>query len=312
MNAPELLRELLPDQPYERADAPYRLLRVSGPDAGEFLHRLCSQDVLSLGDGQVRPAAFLDPKGKLLVTCLVFRLDGAFWLETQAEQVDRLAAVLERYHFTEKLAIERAQVGACFEYVGWWSNVPAQDCRASRAQGGPEVSFARRGVRFLRSYGAPLAFDRLHDDGGTSREATAPLTTERAECVRMLVGLLRVGLETEATTLALEADLDDHLSTTKGCYVGQDIVARVHTYGHTNRKACLLHLAAGAPIAAPQPLLEPEDQLAVGRVLHALPIPGRDARLGVGYLPKDFQALGTKLALADGTSVTVAGFATST
>jgi folate-binding protein YgfZ len=123
----------------------------------------------------------------------------------------------------------------------------------------------------------------------------------------MLAGCLRVGVETEATTLALEAEIEDHISTTKGCYTGQEIVARIHTYGHTNRKACLLLLAAGAPITQAQELQD-DDAIAVGRVLHAVPVPGVDARLGVGYLPKDFQALGTKLRLGDGGMVEVLGY----
>jgi folate-binding protein YgfZ len=124
----------------------------------------------------------------------------------------------------------------------------------------------------------------------------------------MLAGFVRTGIETEPATLALEADLDDHVSGTKGCYTGQEIVARIHTYGHVNRKLCLLLLAPGEPIRAAQPLHELEDRIAVGRVLHAVPIPGREQRLGLGYLPKDFQALGSKLALADGAAVEVIGY----
>jgi folate-binding protein YgfZ len=124
----------------------------------------------------------------------------------------------------------------------------------------------------------------------------------------MAAGLVRVGIETEPSTLALEADLDDHCSTTKGCYTGQEIVARIHTYGHVNRRLCLLHLAPGERIAAPQQLLEPDDGVAVGRVMHAVPVPGQAARLGLGYLPKDFQAVGTNLRLADGAAVRVIAF----
>ena len=94
----------------------------------------------------------------------------------------------------------------------------------------------------MRSHGAAI---RL-------QAPPSPLSDGDAECLRLLAGLLRVGVETEPTTLALEADLDDHVSTTKGCYTGQEIVARIHTYGHVNRKACLLHLAPGAPITAAQ------------------------------------------------------------
>jgi folate-binding protein YgfZ len=150
-----------------------------------------------------------------------------------------------------------------------------------------------------------VRFTRRH--GGAVAAGLAPASAELAECARLLAGFVRVGVETEATTLALEADLDDHVSTTKGCYTGQEIVARIHTYGHTNRKACLLWLGAGAPITAAQELQD-DDEIAVGRVLHAVPVPGHAARLGLGYLPKDFQGLGTKLRLAGGGGVEVIGY----
>lgn len=294
-------------QPFARADAPFRLLRLRGPDAGDFLQRLCSQDVLSLPAGQLRPAAFLDAKGKLLVTCLVFRDDASFWLEVGADQEERLAALLDRYHFTEKLAIERVPAGPCWEEV--WYSGSSDDGTVRWHEAGPSLCFARRGVLFQRVHGASAVHAELvTDEGRKTPVSSRPLDADRAECLRMLTGLVRVGVETEANTLALEADLDDHCSTTKGCYTGQEIVARIHTYGHVNRKLCLLQLAAGERFAAPLPLHEPEDDVPVGRVLHAVPIPGLDARLGVGYLPKDFQALGTRLRLADRSEVVVIGY----
>ena len=109
-------------------------------------------------------------------------------------------------------------------------------------------------------------------------------------------------------TLALEAHHDDHSSTTKGCYTGQEIVARIHTYGHVNRKLCLLRLPMGEAINEPVVLHELEDDLAVGRVMHAVPLAQHDMRLGLGYLPPDFQAIGTRLTLAGQGDVEVIGF----
>ncbi len=310
MNRHELLRTLVANDglaPFVRADAPFRLLRVGGPDAGEFLQRLCTQDVLDLAPGKVAPAAFLDAKGKLLVTCLVFRIDGAFCLEVASDQADRLATLLERYHFTEKVTIALQPAQRCEEQV-WFAGSSADDTAAS-TESWIQVTYARRGVLFERTHGASKVERGVLGDDGMERPVhPRPMSAERAECLRMLAGLVRVGVETEPTTLALEADLDDHISTTKGCYTGQEIVARIHTYGHTNRKLCLLLLAPGEPITAPQPLHELEDRLAVGRVMHAVPIPDLPERLGVGYLPKDFSAIGTKLALADGSAVEVIGY----
>jgi len=309
MNPDPLTAELLANGPFARDDAPFRLIEVAGAQAGEFLQRLCTQDVVGLADGAVAPAAFLDSKGKLVATCLVFRLGESFWLETQQEQAERLAALLERYHFNEKLTMQHRAQWPCQELV-----LPAAEPLLARAEQAPPgkqgvaVWFARRGVQFWRMHGVPghrFAVVGSEDD---KEYHPQDLTPDLAECLRMGAGLVRVGLETEPTTLALEADLDDHCSTTKGCYTGQEIVARIHTYGHVNRKLCLLHLAAGPAITAPQSLHELDDQLAVGRVMHAVPVPGKPVRVGLGYLPTDFQGLHTKLALADGSAVTVAGF----
>ncbi|MEO6596013.1 MAG: hypothetical protein ABIP94_14780 [Planctomycetota bacterium] len=296
MTVDPLTAELLTSGPFARDDAPFRLLELAGPDAAEFLHRLCTQEVLGLAEGQVVPAAFLDAKGKLQVTCLIGRLGSSWWIETHAEQEERLAALLERYHFTEKLTVQRRGEGPCHEVV--MAAPPTASRTIASSDGVIALRWSRRGVSFVRRHGA-----------GAAATTGAPLAPELAECLRMGAGLVRVGVDTEPSTLALEADLDDHCSTTKGCYTGQEIVARIHTYGHVNRKLCLLHLTAGEVIAVPVPLLELEDQLPVGRVMHAVPVPGRSKRVGLGYLPKDFQAIGTKLALSDGSAVEVVGFA---
>jgi folate-binding protein YgfZ len=304
-----LTSRLLAGGPFSRPDAPFRLVEVAGPDAGDFLQRLCSQDVLGLAEERVAPAAFLDAKGKLQVTCLGFRLGGSFWLEVQQEQASRLLELLERYHFTEKLVIAPRELGSGWEYVSFGGGTPEQNRAIRREE--PEglvVQFERRGIMFVRSYGSELHMENVRDDDTTEPVVHRALTPELAECLRMAAGFVRVGVETEPNTLALEADLDDHCSTTKGCYTGQEIVARIHTYGHVNRRLCLLHLADGPEITAAEPLHEPEDDAPVGRVLHAVKAPGQAMRVGLGYLPADFQAIGTKLRLADGAEVAIAGF----
>ncbi|MCK5944684.1 MAG: hypothetical protein KAI24_22035, partial [Planctomycetes bacterium] len=68
-------------------------------------------------------------------------------------------------------------------------------------------------------------------------------------------------------------------------------------------------LDEGPRIDAPATLLETEDEIPVGRVMHAVPLAGRGLRVGLGYLPKDFQAVGTRLKLESGGDVEVVGFA---
>lgn len=308
MNRTQLLSALLEDAPGTlwRAAAPYALLLVEGPDAGDFLQRLCSQDVLGVADGVLQPAAFLDAKGKLLATVQVARLAGQYWLETASEQAGKLHALLERYHFTEKLRLELRPQAAVQEWIA--AAGAAAAAQAVWRDGRLDLQSCRRGIAFRRVHG-PVGEERPWSlAGGEAGAAVRELSPARAEALRMAAGLVRVGVESEPATLALEADLDDHCSTTKGCYTGQEIVARIHTYGHTNRSLALLWLGMGPAIEAATPLHELEDNLPVGRVLHAVPLPELGGRLGLGYLPKDFQAAGTGLRLADGGEVVVVGW----
>ena len=98
MTEPSLTATLLANGPYARDDAPYALLEVAGPDAGAFLQRLCTQDVLGLAAGEVAPAAFLDAKGKVQFTVLIWPHGDGFCMETQQEQRQRLLELLGRDH----------------------------------------------------------------------------------------------------------------------------------------------------------------------------------------------------------------------
>jgi folate-binding protein YgfZ len=248
MTKPGLLSDLVgtdPSAPFARSDAPFRLLRLEGPDAGDFLQRLCTQDVLGAGDGEVRPAAFLDAKGKLVATCLVVRIGGAFWLEVAAEQEEKLAALLERYHFTEKLTIVRVPAQPVHEHV--WYAGSSGDNRAALFDGHVKLAVARRGVLFERCHGAMVGQSILRDDGALVPATPRRLDEARAECLRMLAGFVRVGIETEPATLALEALLDDHCSTTKGCYTGQEIVARTQYRGILKKRMALAHVEGATP-----------------------------------------------------------------
>ena len=298
---------VLDQGPWLRVPAPFAAIVVKGPDVEDYLQRLCSQDVVGLGEGRCAPAAFLDAKGKLQHTCLLARLGGVFWLETQAHQAKGLLALLDHYHFTEKVAFA-AFAGECAEWIG--AALPPGRLSPGAAwpvAGGMALCWERRGMHFVRVHAPDGACAALQDLVGGP--PLRPLDENTAELLRMGAGIVRVGWDTEPGTLALEADLADHVSLTKGCFTGQEIVARIHTYGHVNRGLVLLHLQGDAPIAQPVTLVEAEDGVPVGRVMRALPVPGRGMRMGFGYLPGDFQAPGTRLRLgtAGGDEVVVAG-----
>jgi tRNA-modifying protein YgfZ len=304
MNHLELCANLLGKGSYERSDAPFATLEIVGPDAGGFLQGLCSQDVLGLAEGRVAPAAFLNAKGRVQFTCLVCRRGESVWLETPVAQVEALQELLERYHFSEKLTIHRRELGPCTERV----EVAADELLTGECSWREDgqlgtVCVTRRGIRMWRTYGEVA-------DGEAA--AQSPMTTAQAETARMLAGFVLVGVETEASTLVIEAGLADHCSLRKGCYTGQEIVARIYSYGHVNRQLCVLRLEPGDAIKEPVALHELEDDIPIGRVMYAIELQEPKMRLGVGYLPSEFQELQTqaredwqKLSLAGETEVRV-------
>lgn len=295
LHGDSLHRELLGSAPFTRAAAPWSVVSVEGRDALDFLQRLCSQDVVGLPPGSSRPGAFLDPKGKLQLTCRVVRAGDRVLLEVRTELQDRLLQLLERYHFTEQLQFAAQTGWTCSEWIGATLPAGLAADQAVVSDDGLVLAVQRHGVATVHAYGTAPA-----------PASAQPLAEDHAEALYMLQGLVRTGADTEPRTLVLEAGLEDHCSTTKGCYTGQEIVARIHTYGHTNRRLCLLRLEGAAPIAAPVELQEPEDGVAVGRVMRAVPLPSGRQRLGVGYLPQDFQQPGQRLRLAgDGSGVEV-------
>jgi len=287
-----------------RQQGGHSLVRVAGPDAVDYLHRLCSQDVAAMAPGDLGPACFLDGKGKLLQIVLVARVADGLWLEAQEHKAAELLELLDRYHFTEQLTLSPGpEDWDCAEV---WSReplaAPAPGKHIELEGGGVALSWQRDGLTWVRYHGPAAALSSACPD-------LPQLSNSQCECLRILAGIPWVGRDTDERTLALEAPLDDHVSTTKGCYTGQEIVARIHTYGHTNRALCRVSIEGVGSVEVGTALLEPEDSDAVGRVMSVVDVPGQEARLGLGFLPAAFTAAGSRLVLGEsgGPAVTVLG-----
>ncbi|MEZ5963756.1 MAG: hypothetical protein R3F56_07915 [Planctomycetota bacterium] len=279
------------------APAPFACLVVSGPDAVGFVHRLCTQDIEGLAAGRAAPGAFLTPKGKLETLAWLAREPDRVWIEVQAHELDKLTTLLDRYHFSERLSLEPMRAWSCQMLVGadvWSHEGVGQPAAAVEAE---PLWFAgaTRGLQWVRFHGEALAVP-----AGPWRR----VELQEWELLRIAAGLPWMGVDADATTLALEADIDDHVATDKGCYTGQEIVARIHTYGHTNRRLCRLRVHATGTGEAPAAIVDGDGD-EVGRVTSIARVPeGADA-LALGYLPHELANAGASLRLASGASVEV-------
>ena len=216
------------------------LVWVEGPDAASFLHGLLSNDVEGLAAGRARPALFLDAKGHIQVDVRV-RRDGedAFTLVAPAALGERLTELLERYHFSEDLEILGPEGVDLLTVAG----VPA-------AAAGP--------AQIVLDGTLPGTLDLVVDDAGATIAALGvpEVPAEALEMARIAAGVPAVGVDTGPATLVQEVGLQDAaVSFDKGCYLGQETVARVRYRGRVNRALRGIALGgepvpAGAPIRA--------------------------------------------------------------
>ena len=208
------------------------LIWVEGPDAGGFLHGLLTNDVAALAPRGSCAALLLDAKGHIQAAMRV-RNDGegAYTLLVDAEAADAVAGLLERYHFSEDLEILGPEAVQVVTLTG------------DVAVPGSLAQIAVPGV-------LPGSRELVVDDAAA---ALAALGVEEApadalELARIAAGVPRVGVDTGPATLVQEAGLEDEaVSFSKGCYLGQETVARVAYRGRVNRR--LRGIALGAPAA---------------------------------------------------------------
>jgi folate-binding protein YgfZ len=224
-------------------------VNVEGPEAGAFLERMLSNEVVSLEPGrEARPALLLTPKSRIVAPLRVVREEPeTFLLITEAELAETVASTLLRARFAAKCEIEVKPYRG-FLHLG-------------ADPGGGVVN---------------------HDYGVEAWETWAEEEREAAdlselEALRIEAGTPAWGKELDETILPAEAGLDEtHVSFTKGCYPGQEPVARLHFRGRPNRRLRVLEVAAAAP--GDEILLGDK---VVGRVTSA--VPGR----ALGYVRRE-------------------------
>jgi tRNA-modifying protein YgfZ len=213
---------------------PRSFVRVSGADAEGYLDRMVSNDVAALGPGEACEALLLTPKARVIAPLVVFRRGHEdFLLLTEPELGERVRAELLRSRFAAKVEVEPEQHTSHVVF------------------GGEGISTA--------VYGEPAA-EVLDAD----LEPT--LTAEELELLRIRAGTPAWGKEIDDRVLPAEAGLTERaVSFTKGCYPGQEPIARLHYRGHANRGLRVLTLDA---LPAPETEILYEGK-AVGRITSA-------------------------------------------
>jgi tRNA-modifying protein YgfZ len=207
---------------------------VRGGEAVDFLQGQVSNDVEALAPGTGCYATILNHKGKLRTDLRILRGEDFLWLDTEAIGHAVLHHMLQTYTLGRDVQWEDlTEDHAILSLIG-----PGADELAPEAPAQAEHSFVDSGAGlWVRT---DLGLDVLC---GTSRAdelraelAVEPVSEEAAECVRIESGRPRLGFDMDSETMPQEAGINERaVDFEKGCYVGQETVARLHWRGKPNR-----------------------------------------------------------------------------
>jgi tRNA-modifying protein YgfZ len=228
------------------ARRPRAYVRVKGPEAEDFLQRMLSNDV----SGETCEALLLTPKARVIAPVRVWRRGPEdFLLLTEPELGESVRTALMRARFASKCEIELEEHTSTIVF-GKGDGIPNED------------------------YGVP-AVEVLDEP----LEPT--LGEEELERMRIAAGTPRFGREIDERVLPAEAGLVGRaVSFTKGCYPGQEPVARLHHRGHANRRLAVLEIEADEAPSYDEEIVHGEK--VVGRVTSA--IANHDHVLALGYV----------------------------
>lgn len=235
----------------QAAPRPRAFVAVSGPEAAAFLERMVSNEVVTLPVGDAREALLLTAKARIVATMTIWRRDADdFLLATEPAAGDALRSTLLRARFAAKCVIE-PEAHRSTVVVGEGAGELLAD---GHTQGWRTADFGVEAVELL---------DGQVDAG--------PLAQEELERLRILARTPRLGAELDDRVLPAEAGLEDRaISFTKGCYPGQEPVARLHYRGHPNRGLRVLALDPPVPAYDAELAL---DGKVVGRITSWAPDP---------------------------------------
>jgi aminomethyltransferase len=287
-------------------------IEVTGKDRASFLHGLVSNDVKTLTPGQGNESAFLDVHGKVTALLVVHCLADRLVLETERLLAEPLSSAIDRYLFSERAELEDVSpgwgiltvagpnarkiveqtLGAVVPDLSRWHHVVVPwEGAALRV-----VRTEETGEEGYDVWVEPAGLARLWD--GLVAAGAQPIGREAWDVLRLEAGGVRYGIDVDGSTLILEAPLPDAYSLNKGCYLGQEVVARITYRGHVNRKIVGFRLADPRVPPAGAPVLVGGRE--VGRITSAVVSPALGVALALGFLRREHWEPGTRVEVRDG------------
>jgi folate-binding protein YgfZ len=283
-------------------------IRVSGSEATMFLNGLITNDVKNLAQNRWMPAVFPTVQGRLIGAVRVIRGSGPeFLIDTETTSHDAVLKTVSRFTLAGDFKVsDVTKETALLTVQGERAAEVVEKVFATPVSGLPSNGVVETDVTIIRaSHTGENGFDLFIDSSRKAELQQAleaagaqPIGEDTFEILRVEAGIARFGQDMDETNVVPETNLDDAVSFTKGCYVGQEIIVRIKHRGHPAKKLTQLRFETDQQIE-PGAVIRSTENQEIGRVTSAVVSPKRGS-IGLGYVRYEHMAEGTRVIVGDG------------
>jgi aminomethyltransferase len=304
-------------------DKNYRAyLTFTGPDRVRYLNAILTNDIKGLQENHANISLFLNPQGHIQAEIETHALADKLFCVSYAMIRERLISALDKYIIMDDVTLEDrtaeystvalegpSAAAVVMEVTGL--DLKAMEELESREVrvNGMECRLVRRGpgnvgsAEFLGpAKDAAALWQRLCEAG--KKQGGGPVGYAALNSVRLEQGIPWFGYDFGEKQIPHEAGLENsHISYTKGCYTGQEIVERVRSRGQVNRTRVSLKFEGDTAPESNAPLLS--DGKEIGYVTRVGFSPALGANIGMGYVRREASTIGTRLSVASGGALVI-------
>jgi len=306
------------------ADKNYRaFFKFTGPDRVRYLNAVLTNNIRDLQPGQGIPSLLLNPQGHFLAELDTYAMADHLLVVTYAMIRERTNATLDKFIIMDDVVLEDVT-----EQFGVISiEGPASAQIISRLGGPPLELLSELSHMETQIAGVSCLIVRISPGGISGAEFIAPRESlaklwqalvdaarangggpigyDALSAIRLEAGIPWFGYDFDETNIPHEAGVENsHISYTKGCYTGQEIVERVRSRGHVNRRRVGVAFSGEVIPAAKTPLLAGGAE--VGFVTRAAFSYALERPIGMAYIRREHNSVGSKLAWTGGEAEVIA------
>ncbi len=287
-------------------------LLVSGSDRVHFLHGMLSNTVQGLETGGGNYATMTTPRGQTLTDVWVYHRAEGFLLETEPGLQEKLMASLDKFLIADDVDIkdvtgEQALLGvhgrasrALIARVLGEVSADLADCHTVvRAMDGADVSVTARSYTGEPGYDLRITADRApHLWDALISAGARPVGIRASEALRIEAGIPRYGVDMDERVVPLEAGLYHAVDFAKGCFIGQETIAKMHNLGKPRRYLVGLRLETETVPPAETPLRDGEKQ--IGWITSSLRSPALGRVVSLASVRRGYEQPGRFLSVDGG------------